>query len=143
MRTEFQKAKIPSEIRSLCIFDRKVFPSDHFSAEEWRDYEAWWLIVNRRRIGCCAFETQPGDSLYISTTGILPAFQGHGYGRLMKTWQLVYARDNGFKRIETHSRKSNAAMIALNKQFGFKIIRTERGYYEDPRESAVVMELSL
>ena len=43
----------------------------------------------------------------------------------------------------THSRKSNVAMIALNKCFGFRVVRTIRGYYEDPVESSVEMELVL
>ena len=143
MRTEFRKALMPGELRSLCTFDRKVFPSDHFSPADWRGYEAWWLVVNQRKIGCCAFETQDDGCLYISTTGILPSFQRRGYGRLMKTWQLIYAREKGFQCVETHTRKSNVAMIALNKEFGFQVIRTERGYYEDPREKAVVMRLEL
>lgn len=143
MLTEFRRVEIPSEIRSLCAFDRKVFPADHFSVADWRNYDVWWLLRGRRKIGCCAFEAQPEGSLYISSTGILPEFQRQGYGQLMKAWQLVYARGNHFQRIEIHTRRSNRAMIALNRKFGFRIVRTERAYYSEPAESAVVMELVL
>ena len=143
MELQFRRAALPAEIRNLCAFDRKVFPADHFSPSDWRGYECWWLIRGTRKIGCCAFESQPDGTLYISTTGILPPFQGKGYGRLLKSWQLIYAREHGFKRIEIHTRKGNAAMRALNRSFGFRVIRTERGYYSDPDEAAVVMELIL
>jgi ribosomal protein S18 acetylase RimI-like enzyme len=143
VNTEFRQAVLPQELRSLCAFDRKVFPSDYFPPSEWKSYESYWLILNgKKKIGCCAFEVQ-GDTLYIATTGILPAFQGMGFGKLMKLWQIAYARRRGFKRITTNSRQSNKAMIALNRQFGFRRVRTLRGYYEDPKESAILMALDL
>ncbi len=82
-------------------------------------------------------------SLYISTTGILPKFQGKGFGQLLKCWEIAYARHNGFTRIVTNTRKRNRSMIALNRKFGFRIIRTTPRYYSDPTDSTVVMELTL
>ena len=143
MNTEFRKAVIPDELRSLCAFDRKVFPSDYFPPAEWKEYESYWLILDgKKKIGCCAFEKQD-EALYIATTGILPAYQRMGFGRLIKAWQIAYARRNKFKRLIAHTRKSNAAMIALNKEFGFRQAKTIPHYYEDPDESAVVMEMKL
>lgn len=147
LTTAFVKAELPRDLRSLVSFDRKVFPSDHFGAAEWRRYESWWLELDGRRIGCCAFERNtdcegaacPG-TVYIATTGILPAFQGMGFGQLMKAWQIVWARRNGFRQIVTHTRKRNKAMIALNRKFGFRETGTIRNYYDDPPDSAVVME---
>jgi ribosomal protein S18 acetylase RimI-like enzyme len=34
-------------------------------------------------------------------------------------------------------------MIALNRQFGFRIVRTIPRYYEEPADSSVLMELLL
>ena len=76
-------------------------------------------------------------SLYIASTGIHPDFQGMGFGQLLKNWQVIYARYRGFERIVTNTRKSNSAMIALNRKFGFRIIRTTPRYYSDPVESTV------
>src|SRR5580700_1147124 len=107
MHTEFRQAIIPDEIRSLVAFDHKAFekyPDDWFSAKEWRTLDAWWMLVDGRKIGCCAFEPhvdfQPDrredeenpplqGSLYIATTGILPKFQNQGFGGLMKRWQII------------------------------------------------------
>ena len=147
LRTEFIRAELPRDLRALIAFDRRVFPSDHFGAADWKRYEAYWLVVDRRRIGCCAFEKNVDSdenkrkgSVYISTTGILPAYQGMGFGTLMKAWQIAWARRHGFRRIVTNTRKRNAAMIALNRKFGFRVVRTIPGYYDDPPDSALVME---
>jgi len=110
------------------------------------------------KIGCCAFglhidfkeDIHPDKenphrrgSLYIASTGILPQFRRKGFGTLLKSWQLSYARHHGFSRIVANTRKSNKAMIRLNQKFGFKIVRTTPRYYEDPREATVVMERRL
>jgi ribosomal protein S18 acetylase RimI-like enzyme len=152
---------MPTEIRSLVIFDHRAFHryrSDWFSRDDWRAYESWWMIVDKRKVGCCAFELhadfqddvgggaenphRPG-SLYIATTGILPEFRRQGFGTLLKYWQVSYARHHGFTRIVTNTRKSNAPMIGLNKKAGFRVIRTTPDYYEEPREPTVVMEKRL
>ena len=143
------------------IFDHKAFheyPADWFDQHYWEACDPWWMIVNNRKIGCCAFEPHvdfqedirdDGEnphlrgSLYIVTTGILPSFRSLGFGGLLKSWQLLYARRHGFTRVVTNTRKSNRPIIELNKKFGFKVLRTTPNYYEEPREPTVVMELQL
>jgi ribosomal protein S18 acetylase RimI-like enzyme len=161
MNTEFRRAMLPEEIRSLVIFDHKAFhkyPRDWFDDVDWQAYDAWWMIVDGRKIGCCAFELDvdfqddiradgenpslPG-SLYIATTGILQQFRGLGFGSFLKNWQILYARRHGFTRIVTNTRKSNRPMLALNRKFGFKVMRTTPNYYGSPPEPTVVMELRL
>ncbi|HTR37534.1 MAG TPA: GNAT family N-acetyltransferase [Bryobacteraceae bacterium] len=161
METEFRKAITPDEIRSLVLFDHKAFhkyPADWFGRDVWAACDPWWMLVENQKVGCCAFnwhEDFQGDiredgensplrgSLYIATTGILPRFRNRGLGQLMKCWQISYARHHGFARIVTNTRKSNKAMIGLNKKFGFRVLRITPGYYEDPPEPTVVMELQL
>jgi ribosomal protein S18 acetylase RimI-like enzyme len=159
METEFKKAVVLEDMRKLRAFDRKVFPkADLFSVEDWKEYEPYWMIIDGGTVGCCAFEAHVDfqediredevnprmkGSLYISTTGILPEYQRGGLGRLFKCWQVAYARYHGFHRIVTNTRKRNVRMIALNKEFGFRILRTTPGYYCGPTDSTVVMELRL
>ena len=161
MNTEFRRAIVPKEIRSLVAFDHKAFheyPADWFDRDAWEACDSWWMIVDNRKVGCCAFEphvdfqediredrknTHLRGSLYIITTGILPSFQGLGFGGLLKGWQLLYARRQGFTRIVTNTRKGNKPMIKLNKRFGFNVLRTTPDYYEEPRDPTVVMELWL
>ncbi len=141
----------------LARFDKRIFPSDSFPEDMWLSYEAWWMTLDGRRIGCCAFEPHVDfqkntdkdfsprrrGSLYVATTGILPEFRRCGFGKVMKAWQVAYARFLNFKRIVTNTRKSNKAMIQLNRQFGFRKIATVPNYHEYPQEATVVMELVL
>ena len=161
MQIHLRPAILPAELRSLILFDRKTFhqyPGDWFDAEAWQHYACWWLLLGGRKIGCCAFERHVDfqqdlrrdaanppcrGSLYIASTGILPAFRNQGFGALLKSWQISYARHHRFHRIITNTRKSNHAMIRLNQKFGFKILRTTPHYYYNPAEPTVVMELSL
>jgi ribosomal protein S18 acetylase RimI-like enzyme len=139
LRVEFRKAAQPAETRALMAFDRRIFAkSDRFEGAYWRCCEAWWMFVDGRKAGCCAF-----DENYIATTGILPALQRQGLGSLMKAWQLAYARRKGYTCLIAHARKSNAGSIALNKKFGFRITKTVPDYYDEPREAGVVMRLDL
>jgi ribosomal protein S18 acetylase RimI-like enzyme len=143
MNVQFREAILPAELNALLAFDRKVFPAaDRFDRGYWTQCESYWLIVGRTKAGCCAFEKQP-DSLYIATTGILPRFQGKGFGALLKAWEVAYARYHGYSRVMTTCRKRNRRMIALNRQFGFKVVRTIPRYYAEPTDSAVLMELLL
>jgi len=156
MKTEFRKAVLPGEMGALLAFDRKVFPKpDRFDRAYWSACESHWLIVGKTKVGCCAFEKHVDfhdadgnapsrtGSLYISTTGILPRFQNKGFGPLLKAWEIAYARYHGFNRIITNCRKRNARMIALNRQFGFRVVRTIPRYYMEPTDSSVLMELLL
>lgn len=144
MELQFVKADVSAELRRLREFDRKVFPeADLFPASYWRECEVYWLVVEGKRVGCCAVQAEGEGDLYIASTGVLPEWQGKGMGPLMKAWQVAYARRGGFRRILTETRESNARMIALNKQFGFRVRKRVKGYYLDPVETAVVMELVL
>ena len=159
MKTEFREAMLPRELRSLVAFDGKVFNrSDRFPASDWAGYKSFWLIVENKKVGCCAFmehvdfqhdtradgvNPERKGSLYIVTTGILPSYQGRGFGSLLKAFQIAYAKTNGFTRLITNTREKNAAMIALNHKYRFRVLRTTPRYYSEPTDATVVMELRL
>jgi ribosomal protein S18 acetylase RimI-like enzyme len=159
MDVEFRKAIIPDEIVELQAFDRKVFPkADLFTKQEWAAYEAYWMIVEGRKVGCCAFQRnvdfcedvrkdhrnpRKDRSLYITTTGILPSFQDKGFGKILKVWEVAYAKFHGFNRIVTNSRMRNARIIGLNLSLGYRFIRITPRYYRGPNDATVVMELKL
>jgi ribosomal protein S18 acetylase RimI-like enzyme len=154
METEFRRVDVGKEIRSLIAFDRKVFPpSDVFDSATWRSCKAYWLLVQGKTVGCCAFEenvdfaddqtggnTPMHGSLYIATTGILESHRGKGLGDLMKAWQIAYARHYGFNRLVTNMRRTNVASLKLNKKYGFTRLRVTASYYHDPDEATLVME---
>jgi ribosomal protein S18 acetylase RimI-like enzyme len=153
MKVEFKRVNVPDEIEALCEFDRKAFasfPADLFDPEEWAEYESYWMTVDGNTVGCSAFvhdvdyDEQPRPKcLYIMSTGVLPEFQGRGLGAQQKQWQIEYARERGFEIIVTNMRESNTRIIRLNKKLGFTTRELVPGYYSDPEEAAIVMELRL
>jgi len=146
MKVEFPKVIIPDEIPALLDFDKKAFhdrPADVFSEEAWKEYESYWMVVDGEVVGCAAFDETNKDELWIASTAILPELQGRGLGRKFKEWQIQYARANGFKRIGTVMRPSNARIIKLNGQFGFKPGKMRPNLYDNPVEDGIEMELLL
>ena len=152
-KIEFKKVIVPDELDLLFDIDRRIFapfPADLFSAEEWAEFESYWMIVDGTIVGCSAFlrdtdfdiEPRPG-CLHIMTTGVLPEFRRRGYGEKQKRWQIEFAKQQGFNVIVTNTRASNIAMIELNLKVGFRIRGTAPHFYFEPDEAAVVMELPL
>ena len=157
MELEFRKTALPEEAAELWKLDVEIFGVDAFAPEDWLSLESYWILVDGRVTGCAAFihdvefgEDLLGDgknvaqrgTLYIQSTGLRKEFRGRGVGSRVKEWQIDYARRNGFGRIVTNCRESNAAMIAINEKYGFRAIRKTADYYADG-EATVVMELVL
>jgi ribosomal protein S18 acetylase RimI-like enzyme len=157
MMLEFRRAVLPEDGAELWKMDVEIFGKDAFAPEDWLSLESYWIVVDGQVAGCAAFipdvefqEDLRGDgenaaqrgTLYIQSTGLLRAYRGLGLGKRIKEWEIEYARRNGFRRIVTNCRESNAAMISINEKFGFRAIRSTPGYYEDG-EATVVMELVL
>ena len=149
----FRRAILPDDIEALCEFDRRAFgeyPDDLFTEEDWAELESYWMIVDGKTIGCVALkrdvdydeESRPG-CLYIESTGILPEYQGQGFGSKAKAWQIEYAKKYGYGVIVTNMRESNVRSMELNKKFGFQPREVAPHYYSEPDESALVMELRL
>ena len=157
MMLEFRRAVLPEEGAELWKMDVEIFGKDAFAPEDWLNLESYWIVVDGQVAGCAAFipdvefqEDLRGDgenaaqrgTLYIQSTGLLRAYRGRGLGKRIKEWEIEYAGRNGFRRIVTNCRESNAAMISINEKYGFRAIRSTPGYYEDG-EATVVMELVL
>ena len=157
MMLEFRRAVLPEEAGELWELDLAIFGKDAFRREDWLSLESYWVVVDGQVAGCAAFihdadfqedlredgenAAQPG-TVYIQSTGLLLAYRGQGLGKRVKAWQIEYARRNGFRRMVTNCRESNARMISINEKYGFRTIRSTPGYYEDG-EATVVMELVL
>ena len=150
---EFRPAKLPDDLEALQRLDAKIFanyPGDLFSQEDWQQFDSFWMLENGGVVGCAAFlanvdfdfSPRPG-CIHIMTTGVLPELRGRGLGRKQKEWQIEYAKSLGFELIVTNMRQSNRRMIHLNEQLGFQFRLIDPGYYHDPPEDAVVMELRL
>lgn len=125
-------------------------PGDAWDADDWASYDCYWMMIGGTRVGSCAFwpgmdfdEVPAPECLWVVSVGILPEHQGRGLGGEFLRWQVDFARCGGFKTIVLNTRESNARMRAACEKAGFKVREIVRGYYEEPDESAVVMERSV
>jgi ribosomal protein S18 acetylase RimI-like enzyme len=142
MELEFRRVEVATELRRLREFDKRVFSKgDLFPSAYWRECDVYWMLVDGKRVGCCALQDGEEGELWITSSGILPAWQGMGLGRVMKAWQVALARGHGYRRVLTETRAGNTRMIHLNESFGFRIIKMLPDNYVDPDEDGVEMEL--
>jgi ribosomal protein S18 acetylase RimI-like enzyme len=147
----FRKAAYPDELDEILAFDSSVFsnPGDYMSREDWLECEAYWLIVDDERVGCCALQTNVDyddtskpSSLYIASIAIAVASRGRQLGTRFTEWQIEHARERGFSMIVANTRRSNVAMIAVYRKLGFKE-RAVIDYYDEPRERMIIFDLAL
>lgn len=145
------------EIDLLCKLDVQIFENDAFDTPElWEDLETFFILANKVIVGSIALRPNTGiaenfdadylpqtGSIYIVSIGLLPAWQGRGIGKQVMQWIIEYARKNNFTVIVSNIRASNIRSILLHQGAGFRIARLILGYYNEPKEDTVVLELRL
>lgn len=87
-------------------------------------YAGYWLIL---------------EEAHITTIGVDPNQQGHGYGELMLHYMIEHAAKAGAKWVTLEVRASNVVAQRLYEKYGFTSLGRRRGYYQDNNEDALVM----
>jgi ribosomal-protein-alanine N-acetyltransferase len=83
------------------------------------------------------------DDGYISNVAVAPARRRCGIGRALIAAMEDRARKKCLSFLTLEVRQSNAAAIALYERAGFARVGHRRGYYEKPREDAILMTMFL
>ena len=89
-------------------------------------------------VGYIAFERILDEGSIIELA-VLPKYRKKGIGR--KLVELMLTSVDGMMTVCLEVRASNNAAISLYKAIGFESISVRKGYYDDPREDAVIMVL--
>lgn len=78
---------------------------------------------------------------YIDNIAVFPEFRGRGVGRaLVEGLKEIVRREEGeFLSLEV--RPSNKTAVGLYEQAGFDRIGLRKGFYENPKEDALIMTL--
>jgi ribosomal protein S18 acetylase RimI-like enzyme len=61
------------------------------------------------------------DHLLVENIAVLPAFQGHGFGRKLMAHAELLARSSGFGEVRLYTNKLFAENVALYLRFGYRI----------------------
>lgn len=96
---------------------------------------------NGEILGYCAMMTvlDEGD---ISNVAVAPEVRRQGIGRALVEEMLRLARLRALSFVTLEVREHNEGAIALYSQAGFVPVGRRRGYYEQPREDALLMTIT-
>ncbi|MDO4606218.1 MAG: ribosomal protein S18-alanine N-acetyltransferase [Bowdeniella nasicola] len=131
----------------LMTYEGELFGSDRWSEALYRSDivrrdRQWWAIEtpDGRFAGWAGVMVGPQADLL--TIGIVPAYQGRGWGRALLQWCLENAREAGSREIFLEVRVTNKEALNLYQSIGFAEIGIRRRYYRDGIDAAV-MQLRL
>ena len=157
MKLEVRPAETVEDYEALVSLEHASFnPSDCFTLETWKGYRAFFVLADTKvAAGVFAFgenlsfsgdwaaDKESVGSIYLTNIFVVPGMEGRGVASFAMQWLIAWARANHFERISSNCRASNAASLRLHEKFGFKIIGQTPGFYEDPVEAAIELELVL
>lgn len=142
-----------SQAETIIRFNRKCFLTDLWKPEDWRE-----LLADPRAIYYGAVDTDTGalagnlfiynwqgeqDYIKIMNLGVHPDYRGQGLAHRLLTYAAREMTALGMKRFCGETRASNQAMRKVFEACGYRLERTEAGYYADPEESACKYVLCL
>ena len=83
------------------------------------------------------------DEGYISNVAAAPAFRRRGVAGALIAELINRGRALRLAFLTLEVREGNAPAVALYAKHGFRVVGRRRGYYEKPREDALLMTLEL
>ena len=96
------------------------------------DGEDTWLAI-----GYCGTMVV-ADTADVQTIGVLPEYEGHGFGRAMLEQMHARARELGAERILLEVRADNPRAQRLYERNGYRAIHVRRRYYEDGTDATIM-----
>lgn len=79
------------------------------------------------------------DEGYVTNIAVHPKFRRRGLATALVRVLDAYAKDNGLSMLSLEVRSSNAAAIGIYRNAGFDEIGVRPGFYENPKEDAIIM----
>lgn len=137
----------PEDIRAAAGIEQSCF-SDPWSESLLRGIpgstldEGFLLLSEGRPAGYAVFRFLAGEG-EIQRIAVLPEYRRLGGGGKLMEAMAAYARERQAERIVLEVREGNLAARNLYKSWGFREQGMRKGYYRNPMEAAVLMELPL
>jgi ribosomal-protein-alanine N-acetyltransferase len=79
----------------------------------------------------------------ITKVAVIKAKQGIGKGKELFNYLIEYAKKDDIAVLELEVNENNLRAFSLYEKCGFKKVRVRKGYYNDGKENALVMQLQL
>ena len=101
--------------------------------------QTWLGCFDEDRLaGCAAVQCVAGVG-YIASVAVDPAYRRRGAGRNLLAAFDELAEREGLEELTLEVRRSNHAAIALYRGAGYAEVGAIRGYYDAPKEDALLM----
>ena len=94
-------------------------------------------------MGYAVFDRVLGDEAEILNIAIAPEARGNKLSHLLMDAMIAEAEKRKIGKIMLEVRISNAPAIALYSGYGFEKVGLRAGYYRNPREDALLMDLMM
>jgi ribosomal-protein-alanine N-acetyltransferase len=79
------------------------------------------------------------DEGYITNIAVHPDFRRRGLGTALVRVLDAYAKDNGLTMLSLEVRRSNDVAVGIYRSVGFDENGVRKGFYENPKEDAIIM----
>ncbi|MDE6976825.1 MAG: ribosomal protein S18-alanine N-acetyltransferase [Lachnospiraceae bacterium] len=103
------------------------------------DYACYYVAEEEGVIaGCCGIRNMAGEG-EITNVAVAPGFRGRGIARAMMEHMLKEASCHGMEAFTLEVRISNTPAVCLYESLGFVSEGIRPGFYEKPKEDALIM----
>ena len=79
----------------------------------------------------------------ITNVACAPEYRRRGVGRAIMEEMICRAKELGVEILTLEVRESNSPAQALYRKLGFEVVGRRKGYYEKPKEDALLMGLRM
>lgn len=122
-------------------FAEGAWSRESISAQLDKDVSYCAVAVDRERVvGYIAYEVILDEGSLVELA-VLPEYRRKGVGRQLV--ELMLTSCDAVRTVCLEVRASNTPAIRLYRAVGFREISVRRGYYDNPREDAVIMVYQL
>ena len=83
------------------------------------------------------------DQGELANVAVAPRLRGRGLGAHLLSRVLEVARERGIRTVFLEVRATNRQALELYRRFGFTDVGRRKGYYDHPREDALIMAVEL
>ena len=137
----------PEDAKELSLLDKECFStpwSERMFYQDANNPSAYYVLarIGGELVGYCGIYMVL-DEGQITNIAVLKKYRGQKIASSILEKIVDYARENNLFKITLEVRESNAAAIGLYEKFGFKKVGYRKGYYHNPQETAVLMDLQL
>ena len=136
-----------NEIADVAILEKCIF-SDFWSeasiAETYRQEQALIVVAEEKGdiVGYCILY-HVMDEGEIARIGVKKELQGQGIGQGLLQFVRAFCEEHKIGRLLLDVRESNASARRFYEKYGFTIDGVRKDFYEQPKEHAILMSMTI